>query len=132
MSAAVNELLAAVTARLEADVALVGLIGTGRICDRRLPRGREPYVMLGEVECEDMSSDDDGLIVCHLTLTAWAAEGRRQVEAIAARIRAVLDDAALVLPTAVAVSLLHEKTASRREEKSALYRADIQFRSLLA
>ncbi|MDQ0454284.1 DUF3168 domain-containing protein [Rhizobium paknamense] len=131
MSSAVNDLLVALVARLEGDGDLTALIGAGGICDRRLARGREPYVMIGQVEADDLSTDDESLLECRLVLTAWSAVGRQQAEAVAARLRAVIDDADLALQAGRVISLRHRKTVSRREEKTALFRVDVTFRAVV-
>ncbi|NKN39616.1 DUF3168 domain-containing protein [Agrobacterium sp. a22-2] len=128
---AVNELLQAVHARLSGDAALTALIGTAGIHDRRLSKAALPTLVIGSIEARDYSTGTEMGCECLLSLEAWSASGRREAEEIAGLVRGLLDDADLALPSAVLVSLAHRKTVSRREVKTALFVAEMQFRAVL-
>jgi hypothetical protein len=66
-----------------------------------------------------------------LTIEAWSdAEGRKEVQAIAARAKDLLHDAALSLAGATLVNLQHRSTRVRREPKSKAFVAEISLRSV--
>lgn len=128
MTSPVNSLLRAMTSALQANATVRTMIGSDGIKDRRLLRSAQPYVMVGEVESKDLSTDGDGLLECHVTLQAWSSTSRREVEVLADLLRHLLQDADLPLDQACLVSIIHVKTVSRREVKTALYLAEVQFR----
>lgn len=127
---AVNELLAAVHARLTGDAGVSALVGD-EIHDRRLDRIAAPCLMLATVETRDYSTGDaEGLEVL-LGFEAWSATGRREAEEIAGAVRASLHDAGLTLATVRLASLMHRRTVSRRAAKQAMYVADVGFRAVV-
>lgn len=128
---AINELLQAVHARLSGDAALTGLIGADGIHDRRLAKAPLPCLVIGTIEARDYSTGTETGCECLFSLEAWSASGRREAEEIAAIVRGLLEDADLTLPSATLVSLAHRKTVSRREVKTALFVAEMQFRAVL-
>lgn len=128
---AINELLQAVHGRLSGDAALTALIGTAGIHDRRLSKAALAYLVIGSVEARDYSTGTETGCECLLSLEAWSESGRREAEEIAAILRGLLEDADLALPSAVLVSFAHRRTVSRREVKTALFVAEMQFRAVL-
>ncbi|MCL6708343.1 DUF3168 domain-containing protein [Pseudomonas sp. R2.Fl] len=127
---AVNELLAAVQARLMGDAELATLVG-GEIHDRRLDRIAAPCLILATVETRDYSTGEaEGLEVL-LGFEAWSKTGRREAEEIAGAVRAALHDAGLALTTARLVGLMHQWTVSRRVAKTAMYVAEVRMRAVL-
>ncbi|MCM2477838.1 DUF3168 domain-containing protein [Rhizobium sp. CG5] len=128
---AVNELLQAVHGRLSGDAALMALIGTAGIHDRRLAKAALPCLVFGTIEVRDHSTGTETGCECFLTFEAWSDSGRREAEEIAGLVRGLLEDADLALPAAVLVSLGHRRTVSRREVKTALFVAELQFRAVL-
>lgn len=131
MTSPINSLLRAMTSALLANATVLGMVGPDGIKDRRLLFSAEPYVMVGDVESKDLSTDGDGLLECFVTLQVWSSTSRREVETLADLLRDLLHDAALTLDGATLVSILHVKTVSRREAKTALYLAEVQFRAVL-
>lgn len=131
MSSPVNELLTTITSTLLNNVAVLKIIGADGIKDRRQLRSNQPYLMVGEVETTDQSTDGDRLLESLVTLQAWSATSRREAETLADLMRDLLHDAALSLTSATLVSIIHIKTVSRREAKTALYVADVQFRAVM-
>lgn len=127
---AVNELLAAVHARLTEDVGLSALVG-GEIHDRRLDRIAAPCLMLATVETRDYSTGEAEALEVLLGFEAWSATGRREAEEIAGAVRDALHDAAFELETVRLASLMHRRTVSRRVVKSALSVAEVMFRAVI-
>lgn len=131
MSTPINELLFAINSKVMAEPVLLQLLGGAGLKDRRLARAAGAELMVGEVKVADLSTDEDETLEVILTLSAFAATGRRDVEAIAARLRLALDNAALSLATYQLVSLQHQKTTSKREEKTQAFRADLTLRAVV-
>lgn len=131
MTSPVNSLLRAITGTLLQNTTVLGIIGPDGMKDRRLLRTAQPYLMVGDVESKDLSTDGDGLLECFVTLQAWSSTSRREVEVLADLLRNLLHDADLALAQASLVSILHVKTVSRREVKTALYVAEVQFRVVI-
>jgi hypothetical protein len=131
MISPVNKLLSTITSTLLQNTTVLSMIGRDGIKDRRLLRSAQPYVMVGDVESNDLSTDGDGMMECYVTLQAWSSTSRREVEVLADLLRALLQDADLTLGSASLVSIIHVKTVSRREVKTALYVAEVQFRVVI-
>lgn len=126
---AANALMAAIYARLSGDTELQALVGPNGVRDRMLARAALPCVVFGEIDSRD--ADGETLQVHLITLEVWSlAEGRREAQGIAARVRALLHDAALVLEGAVLVSLMHRDTKTRREAKTKFQLAEMRFRAV--
>ena len=87
------------------------------------------YVLASFMRSDDRSSEAG--LKCLLTLEAWSAEGRREVEAVADAVRGLLDDAELSLPGHRLVSLRHRRTVSRREAKTGFFVAEMSFRAVV-
>lgn len=126
---AANALMKAMFARLVGDAELVALVGADGVRDRLLARGKMPCIVFGEIDSRE--EDGESLQVHLITLEVWSlAEGRREAQVIAERVRALLHDAALVLERAVLVSLLHNGTRTRREAKTKFQLAEMRFRAV--
>lgn len=130
MTAPVNDLLTAIHARLTAEPGLAALLGDA-IHDRRLNRTAMPYLVIGEAEARDYSTSTEPGLEVLLTVEAWSATSRREAEEVAAIVRASLEDAQLFLEDVQLISLSHQRTASRREAKTALFVAEMRFRAVL-
>jgi len=130
MSAA-SALQKAIFARLSGDAALTALVGANGITDRRLTEPASPLVVIAGIDSTDHSTATETGEEHVVTLEAWSeAAGHRQVQAIAAAVRAVLDDAALVLDGHHLVLLLHRDTRLRRDGKSRFHHAQMRFRAV--
>lgn len=130
MSAA-NALLRAIHARLSGDAGLMALTGGRPPVDRLTGREALPSIVFGAMESRDYSTSTEEAEEHLFSLTVWSeADGRRQAEAIAARLRALLHDAALSLEGAVLVSLMHTATRTRREAKAGRFSAELSFRAV--
>ncbi len=120
----------AVRAALVADPGLVAALGGPHVFDEAPPRQKRPYVAFGDASARDwsvsLSSGDEQVFV----LTVWSGErGVREALEIAARIVALLSDAALVLAGHRLIDLSYVATATRREQNGRFARADIRFRA---
>ncbi|AJY47231.1 DUF3168 domain-containing protein [Martelella endophytica] len=131
MSAVENALLAAIHARLASDATLTGLIGADAIFDRLLSRPRLPAIVFGLCETKDYSTVDATAYEHLLTIEVWSeAYGRKALQAIEARVRALLDDAPLTLSDAHLVSILYRSTRVKRVERTGYFLAEMQFRAV--
>lgn len=130
MSAA-NALLKAVHTRLMAEPELVAMLAPDGIRDRLTPRMPLPAIIIGDLESRDYSTST-GASEEHLpVLSIWTeANGRRQGNAIAAKVRELLHDSDLLLDGYVLVSLFHLSTRTRREPKTVLHVSDMRFRAV--
>ncbi|MCJ8517305.1 hypothetical protein ABID21_000044 [Pseudorhizobium tarimense] len=129
MSAA-NALLAAIHARLSGDATLAALIGAGGILDRLLPRPVLPCIVVGGMETRDYSTATEAGEEHPLTLRCGRSPGRREAEEISGWVRALLQDAALVLDGQVLVSLAHERTRTRRQARMGYFTTGLRFREV--
>lgn len=130
MSAA-SALQKAIFARLSGDTALTALVGANGITDRRLAEPASPLVVIAGIDSADHSTASETGEEHTVTLEAWSeAAGHRQVQAIAAAVRAALDDAALTLSGHHLVLLFHRDTRLRRDGKSRFHRAEMRFRAV--
>ena len=128
MAGSVNALQAAIHARLAGDAALSAMIGPGSVFDRRVTGRPMPYLVLSGIATTDYGPDAEEHLV---TIEAWSeAEGRREAQEIAARVKALLDDAALPLTGFALVNLRHRSTRARREPKSKAQVAEMVFRAV--
>ena len=131
MSSIENAFLKAVHATLNDDAELNGLIGVDAIFDRLLSRPKLPAIVFGECETKDYSTATETGYEHLLTIEVWSeAHGRRALQAIEARTRALLHDADLPLLGAVLVSLLFRKTRVRRVARNDYFVAEMQFRAV--
>jgi hypothetical protein len=125
----VNALVKAMFARLAGDADLSALVGANGVRDRMVARAELPCIVFGEIDSRD--ADGETLQVHLITLEVWSlAEGRREAQVIAARVRALLHDAPLFVEGAHLVSLLHQGTKTRREPKTKFQLAEMRFRAV--
>jgi hypothetical protein len=130
MSAA-SALQKAIFARLSGDAALTALVGATGITDRRLAAPASPLVVIAAIDSIDHSTATEPGEEHAVTLEVWSeAGGHRQVQVIAAAVRAALHDATLALDGHHLVLLLHRDTRLRRDGKSRFHRAEMRFRAV--
>jgi len=131
MSSPENALLAAIHAALSGDSALTGLIGSDAIFDRLLKRPKLPAIVFGECVTTDISSVDGKLFEHALNIEIWSeAHGRKALQEIEARVKALLDDAALSLAGATLVNLVHRSTRVKRVERTGYFLDEMRFRAV--
>lgn len=130
MSAA-SALQTAIFARLSGDAALTALVGANGITDRRPDRPAAPLLVIEGIDSTDHSTASEAGEAHVVTLEAWSeAAGHREVQALAAAVRAALHDAALALAGHRLVLLFHRDTRLRRDGKSRFHRAHMRFRAV--
>lgn len=130
MSAA-SALQKAIFARLSGDAALTALVGATGITDRRLAAPASPLVVIAAIDSIDHSTATEPGEEHAVTREVWSeAGGHRQVQVIAAAVRAALHDATLALDGHHLVLLLHRDTRLRRDGKSRFHRAEMRFRAV--
>ena len=128
MAGSANALQAAIHARLTADAALTAMIGSGSVFDRRISGKPMPYVVLSEIATSDFGPDAEEHMV---TIEIWSdADGRKQAQDIAARVRLLLDGAALDLTGCTLVNLQHRSTRTRRGPKTKAHVAQMVWRAV--
>ena len=124
-------LRAAIHAARVTDAALVALIGAPRIHD--VPPGDAdfPFVTLGEAVVADWSTATEAGTEQALTLHVFSRSGgRAEAFAIAARLQAVLHDAALALEGHRLANLRATTAEVRRESDGRTFHALVRFRAV--
>ena len=130
MSAA-QALQAAIYARLSADAALTALIGTGSVRDHLQPKVDKPSVFLAGIESRDASTSSEKGEEHLITLQVRTGEGgNRMAGEIVARVRDLLDDAALTLSGATLVGILHRRTTIGRNARVGGHATEMVFRAV--
>lgn len=128
MAGSANAVQAAIHARLSGDTVLTGLIGAGAVFDRRVTGRPMPYCVLSEIATSDLAPGTEEHLV---RIEVWSdAAGRRQSQDIAARVKALLDGAALTLTGFALVDLAHRRTVARREARTRAQVAEMMFRAV--
>lgn len=128
MPGAANALQKAIHDVLAADAALVALIGAAGIFDRRMTGKPMPYLVMVEIATSDYGPDAEAHLV---TMEIWSdAEGRKQAQTIADRVKVLLHDGELALTGATLVNLQHRTTRIRREPKTKAFLAEMTFRAV--
>lgn len=131
MSAAANALLQAIHSLLAGDTQLTAMIGNDGIRDRLVTGQLLPCLVIAELTTDDYSTGTEPGEAHHLTLQAWSeAQGQRQAQTIAGRVRALLGDASPTLEAGTLVNLQHVSTRARREAKTRLFCAEMRFRAV--
>ncbi len=127
-----SALSAAIVSTLNANAALIAIIGQNAIHDRLLTKAAMPYVVLREITSTEWGADNDGGLEHQIALDAWSSTaGHREAETIAGLVRQSFDNARLTLSGGVTlVSLLHVKTRTRREAKTDAHVAEMVFRAV--
>lgn len=130
MSAAA-ELQQAIFERLAGDAVLTALIGDGGVRDHLQTGSRRPGVWIASLESRDASTASEAGEEHLVTLEVRTGEGgNRTAQKIAARVRALLDDAELVLDGFSLVSLFHRRTRIGREAKAKGHVGEMVFRAV--
>ncbi|WP_438749458.1 DUF3168 domain-containing protein [Pararhizobium sp. O133] len=130
MSAA-EVLQKAIFLALSNDAALTGLIGGDGVRDHLQARMERPVVFIASIESRDASTASEPGEEHLMTLEVRTGEGGNlAVQAIAARVRALLDDADLDLDGFVLVNLFHRRTRTRREARAKGHVAEMRFRAV--
>ncbi len=132
MMDAVLALRRVIQARLAGDAELVALLGGPRIHDEPPRAASGPYVLHGEVEARDASSQ--GVEACEqeIELVVWAGQpgATGQALAVASRVGRALHEAALTPQGHRLISLVWTGLRLGRDEKTGLSRAAVKLRAL--
>lgn len=132
MASPEQALQTAMAAALAADAELAAMIGATGIYDRLIDKASLPYLVLAEVTTLDWSTATEAGTEHIVTIEAWSnAEGKRELQAIAGRIRAVLHDQPLPLEAGTLVNLRLQQARIERLPKLNLHRATIRLRAVI-
>jgi hypothetical protein len=128
MSNAVNALQKAIYDTLSGDATLTATIGANGMFDHRMTGKPMPYLVIADSDTRDFGPDAEEHL---LTIEAWSdTDGRKQVQSLADRVKALLHDAALMPSGATLVNLQHRSTRVRREPKTKAFVAEMVFRAV--
>lgn len=128
MAGSANALQAAIHARLAGDATLTGMIGAGSVFDRRMTGKPMPYLVLSEIATSDFAP---GTEEHEVRIEAWSdAEGRKEAQEIAARVKVLLDGVTMTLTGFSLVNLTYRSTRARREPKTKAQVAEMIFRAV--
>lgn len=131
MTTATAALRAAIHDALNADIALVSILGGPRVYDEPPAAAAFPYVTLGEARIADASAGDDALQEHQLTLHAWSRQGgHKEAHMIAGALLQALDDAPLAPDGHQLVNLRFSLADIRREADGRTYHALVRFRAV--
>jgi hypothetical protein len=116
---------------LAGDATLSALLGGPRIYDD-VPRGEAtPYVVFGDATARENGTSSDRGHVCEVTLLAWSRHGgAKEALAIADRIAALTDDAALTLTGHRLILMRVAATDVRRQIDKDLTRVNVRIRAI--
>jgi hypothetical protein len=132
MTSPILALRAAILAHAQADATLAALMGgTVRLHDEP-PRAAEPvYAVFGDAAARDWSTGSDEGHAHEAAIVVWAREGgaRSGLDA-AARLAALLHEAALTLDGHRLVSLRVAALETARDDKTGLARATLRLTAL--
>ena len=121
----------AIYARLAGDAALIALIGNGGVRDYLEKGLHRPCILIAALESRDASTASEAGEEHLVTLEVLTGEGgNRTGQEIAARVRALLEDASLDLDGFALVSLLHRRTRIGRDAKAKGHVAEMLFRAV--
>ncbi|PWW02214.1 uncharacterized protein DUF3168 [Hoeflea marina] len=127
-----NPLQKAVVARLAGDAAILAIAGPGRVLDRGATRRLLPCLVVGDWSVSDWSTGTETGAEHRFEIEIWSEHnGRRQAMDLALATGVALHDAALALDAGRLVNLRLERTRSRREPRSNLNTARLEFRAVV-
>ncbi|MBI4367344.1 MAG: DUF3168 domain-containing protein [Deltaproteobacteria bacterium] len=130
-TAASAALRAAVHDALNADAALVNILGGPKVYDEPPRAAAFPYVTLGEARIADFSAGGEPSEEHQLTLHAWSRQGgHRESHLIAGALLQALDDAPLALADHTLVNFRFSVADIRREADGRTYHALVRFRAV--
>jgi uncharacterized protein DUF3168 len=131
MSTAAAALRAAIHDALNADGALVALLGGAKVYDEPPKSVAFPYVTLGEARVASFAADEAPGEEHQLTLHAWSRQGgHREAHLIAGALLNALDGAPLALADHHLVNLRFALADVRREADGRTYHALVRFRAV--
>lgn len=121
----------AIHTALTGDAALTQLLGDGRVYDH-VPRHVDPpYITFGQSTERDWSTGSDEGHEHILTLRVWSdGRGRKEIQAVVARVRTLLHDQPLTLTGHRLINLRHDFTEVRRSGDGETLRGLVRFRAV--
>jgi hypothetical protein len=131
MPSSTAALRAAIHDALNADGALVAMLGGPKVYDEPPRAAAFPYVTLGEARISDFSTGTEEGEEHQLTLHAWSRQGgHREAHLIAGALLQALDDAPLSPDGHRLVNLRFSVADVRREADGRTYHALVRFRAV--
>lgn len=131
MSSAAAALRAAIHDTLNADGALIALLGGPKVYDEPPKAAAFPYVTLGEARILSAADGDAPLEEHQLTLHVWSRQGgHTEAHLVTGALMQALDDAPLPLPAHRLVNLRFALADVRREADGRTYHAVVRFRAV--
>ncbi len=132
MSDAGLELQRAIYSALRADTTLAAMLAGDGIYDHVPPAASFPYITFGRSTAVDWSTSSDTGTEQLLSLHVWSqARGRTEVQAITARVSAVLEVFQPVLPGFHLVQFRRELVETRFDADSFLHHGTMRDRALV-
>lgn len=129
--AASAALRAAIHDALNADAALVNLLGGPKVYDEPPRAAAFPYVTLGETRIGDFSAGSEPGQEHQMMLHGWSRQGgHHEAHRIAGALLAALDDAPLTLSGHRLVNFRFATADIRREADGRTYHALVRFRAV--
>lgn len=121
----------AIFAALAGDTPLIELLGGARLYDNPPQSPAFPYLTFAQSELRDWDAGTEAGDEHMITLHVWSrASGRKEAQAIMARIRTVLHDQPPSLEGHRCVNLRHEFSEVRREPDGDTVRGLTRFRAV--
>ena len=132
MSSASWALQAAMFTALSADANIKSVLGDPpRVYDEVPRNAAMPYLVIGDGKESDWSTSTDTGTEHALVLHVWSrARGRKESKAVAATVRAALDDAALTLAGHTLIGIKHQSSEYLRQTYGQTYHAVMKFRAV--
>lgn len=121
----------AIYLKLSGDAALVALIGSDGLHDHLHAGTRRPCIHIAAIDSRDAGTASEVGEEHLLTLKVMTGEGGNlPAQQIAARMRALLEDADLDLESFTLVSLFHRRTRTGRDASAKGHVAELLFRAV--
>ncbi len=116
---------------LQADPALIALLGAPRIYDDAPQNAQFPYVTLSQTQIRDWSTGTETGAEHTVTLHVWSrSRGKKQAFEVLAAIQALLHDQTLPLENHRLVNMRHEFSQVRRDPDGETYHGIARFRAV--
>ena len=132
MTGSAADLQKAIFSTLEADAALVGLLGGPKIYDRAPPNQPFPYLTFGRTSVYDWSTGTENGSEHLFTLHIWSkARGRKEALEIMEPAKTRLDGGALALDNHHLVNMRLEFAETRYDEDLSVHHGLLRYRVVI-